>query len=293
MKTVNQIRRNFNLLKGRYRYLDGLVRVVWQTIYFFIDVLLLPIGWIMSAAVWASRTWHDLPLPNDLELEKHLFTHLDLNADVRSRFHVSTNALEEVVQHGLRAFGEHDIDAESRRRMIRTFSSACPDALMFLVVRDGEVFRKVGYTSILSLRKSAYIAYRRGELRDYDFNERHIIQPGFSKQQLFLCLQAFALNSRINRETAKMLYEGLAYHLSWYIPDLLDSRPILIAEAATRQGERLLERFSFAKIGDSANGVPLYELDARQYEILPARARRTLEVVDSLVRQFACLPSAN
>jgi hypothetical protein len=153
-------------------------------------------------------------------------------------------------------------------------------------------WEKVGYTCVLPLKYSGYVSYRRGELSDYKFNERHISSLGNHHSPRYLCIQAFALSTHVRRVHAKALLEGLAYHVSLHVPNILIKRPILIAEGATRSGRLLLERFGFTMIGQSANRVPLYELDTRQFEMMPELSRDTVILLDAMVRQFSSLAKA-
>lgn len=300
---IKQLRENYQSLKGRVRGIDRALRLVREGAYFFVDVFVLPLSWIIKAWLWAIHKWKDIPLPDETELPTGVLTLLPLDA-TRAKGQIVTEVdLADIVEYGLEAFGEHDIDASTRRRMVQHFFRACPRAFRLLTAErpdrsgicldlgskgEGAVStQKVGYTCVLPLKKQAYAAYRRGELRDYDFSEVHIISPRYPLKPRFLCIQAFALIARVNKACARSLLEGIAYHVSLYVSEVLAHRPVLIAEAATRSGRRLLERFAFPLIGESANRVPLYELDVRDYERLPQRARDTVLLLDTMVRRFA------
>lgn len=304
MDTRKQIRENYGRLKGRVRGLARTVRQVRLAAYVWLDVCLLPLSWILQLWLWGIHKWKDLPLPEELELLTGDLTYLQLDAAVAKGCAVSEAELKDIVEYGLQAFGEHGIDSVERQRMVKRFASACPKAFVFLTIeRPGdsdaafglcsqgesviERQQKVGYTCVLPLNKDGYTAYRRGELSDYHFNERHIISPRHLRPPRYLCIQAFALCVRVNRTSAKSLLEGLAYHVSLHVDGILANRPVLIAEAATSSGLRLLERFAFARIGESANRVPLYELDTRDYKRLPQRSLDTVLLLDAMVRQFA------
>lgn len=286
MDTRNQIRENYRRLKGRVRCLERAVVSTRWLLYFLVDVFLLPIGWILKLWVWGTHKWTDPPLLDDLELETGGPTSILLDADGKKGRRVSEAELRQVVEHGLRVFGEHDIDAAARQRMIKRFAAACPDSLMFILVDKPEGQLRVGYTCILPLNERGYLAYRRGELRDYNISDTHLVSTRYRQRPRYLLIQAFALSERISKAWAKPLYEGIAYHISWHVDSILVSRPVLIAEAATQGGEKLLKRFAFARIGESANGVPLYELNTRDFERLPERARATIQLLDSLVGRF-------
>ena len=241
----------------------------------------------------------DFPLPEELELLTSDLTHLRLDvADAKGRS-VPDADLKHVVEYGLQAFGEHDIGAIERQRMVKRFASVCPKAFVFLTIkRPGssnsvvESYQNVGYTCVLPLNKNGYFAYRRGELSDYHFNERHILSPRYFRPPRYLCLQGFALCTRVNRTSAKSLLEGIAYHVSLHVDGILANGTVLIAEAATRSGLRLLERFAFARIGESTNRVPLFELDCRDYKRMRRRSQETINLLDAMVRQFAAGPNS-
>jgi hypothetical protein len=304
MDTRNQIRANYRRLTGRVRGLDHTVRLVGNVAYALLDVFLFPIDWTLKLWLWGVHKWKEVPLPEELELLMGGLTRLQLDTAGAKGHAVSEAELNEIVKYGLEAFGEHDIDSAARQQMVKHFVSACPKAFMFLTTEkmggSGTVLNlssqggpaierqeKVGYTCVLPLKTSGYIAYRKGELSDYKFTECHITSPRYLSPPRYLCIQAFALCVRINKFHAKALLEGLAYHVSLHLDGIVAHRPVLIAEAATPSGLRLLERFAFAKIGQSANGVPLYELDTRHYENLPQRSKDTVLLLDAMVRQFA------
>lgn len=160
---------------------------------------------------------------------------------------IASSALQEVLRHD-----------DARQAAVERWYAASPSTLRFILLPGDSAPRRIGATCVLPLTQAAYMNYRAGRVREFEFDAGDLAQPGAPGAQ-WLCFQSFALSSRGGEREHEALRDAMVTH----VRSIAGESTVInvIAEIGTQPGLVEAQHFNMRFCGLSALARPLFELD--------------------------------
>lgn len=279
--TLRELSSNYEEVKDRSKRVWNTLEYIRWFFYVSIDVFVLPISWLIKGILRVDE-WS-----RGVEVKDVKVANIE-RVDINEKMIPSKSDLDLLVDFACEAFAISRVPRNKRRRMFERWFKINNKSFLFFTVpqKEKESYRRVGYSCVLPFKKEGYISYRRGEVSDFKFNERHVLSGKSGKYSNHICVQAFAICEDLTKEHWQILYHNLARHISLYTDNFFKDRMVIVSEGATRYGVKILEELGFVKVGISANNTPLYELDANDYHKMMELSRWTVDTLSCLNKKY-------
>lgn len=189
-----------------------------------------------------------------------------------------------IAQNAFAAISKPDLG--KRRSIYEAWYARCPRFFSYIYPAwggDADAL-PLGFVSLLPLSDSAAAEVLRGERSTFDLRGEDI-EPRAADRPSYVLIQALYLH-RGARVRADLAIAAVAHRVRPFMGTDGTNRPILLAEGASPNGQRLLRKLGFAQKSRARTGHPLFELDLRRIEEFrnPGKRHFYRTLLDALLR---------
>lgn len=241
-----------------------------------VDYFAIPLDFVIKFIIKCDKNWKEFEVE---EFDGPFTTAVVEPGEIRAKL----EDVPKIVELADYVFAELGVTLDHRSKMYKHWLAHDPNAILFIddiKQPEDSPHRRIGYTSVLSLKNDAYEMYRRGELSEYKLNKEHFAAYSSDNPARFIFIQALAAVGGIDRDLWKVVYHTIACHVALHNSHPKVAPPIIIVDACYKSGAKLAKKWGFAQIGQSADNTPLFELNFGDYNKLDLAGKCSVDLID-------------